>query len=84
MLARPAEQIAEIVGQAANDATDHVTFVAGEDAKTTHALRLAIGIDAFRTRVRRMFPGARLPIERSLSSLRAIPLDEAHLACTLQ
>ncbi len=52
-----AEQIAEIVWQAANDTTDHVTFVAGEDAKATYAQRLAVGIDAFRAGVRRMFLG---------------------------
>jgi NAD(P)-dependent dehydrogenase (short-subunit alcohol dehydrogenase family) len=53
-----AEQIAEIVWKAANDATDHVTFVAGEDAKATYAQRIAVGIDAFRVGVRRMFLGA--------------------------
>jgi len=51
------EQIAEIVWQAANDATDRVTFVAGEDAKATYARRLGVGIEAFRQGVRQMFLG---------------------------
>ena len=51
------EQIAEVVYQAATDETDHVTFVAGEDAKATYAQRLAIGIDPFRAGVREMFLG---------------------------
>jgi NAD(P)-dependent dehydrogenase (short-subunit alcohol dehydrogenase family) len=52
-----AEQIAEVVWQAANDTTDRVTFVAGEDAKATYAQRLAVGVEAFRAGVRRMFLG---------------------------
>ena len=50
-------QIAEVVYTAATDATDHVTFVAGEDAKATYAQRLAVGIDAFQAGVRQMFGG---------------------------
>jgi len=53
-----AEQVAEVVYQAANDETDHVTFVAGEDAKAYYAQRLAVGIDAFRAGVRSLFLGA--------------------------
>jgi len=52
-----AEQIAQVVWDAAHDTTDHVTFVAGEDAKTNYAQRLAIGIDAFRAGIRQMFLG---------------------------
>ena len=51
------EQIAEVVYEAATDTTDHVCFVAGEDAKATYAHRLAVGIDAFRAGVREMFLG---------------------------
>jgi NAD(P)-dependent dehydrogenase (short-subunit alcohol dehydrogenase family) len=51
------EQIAEVVYQAATDLSDHVTFVAGEDAKATYAQRLAVGIDPFRAGVREMFLG---------------------------
>jgi hypothetical protein len=47
MFVRP-EQIAEVVYAAATDQTDHVTFVAGADAKANYAQRLAVGIDAFR------------------------------------
>ena len=53
-----AEQIAEVVYEAATDETDHVTFVAGGDAKATYAQRLAVGIDAFRGGIRSMFLGA--------------------------
>jgi NAD(P)-dependent dehydrogenase (short-subunit alcohol dehydrogenase family) len=53
-----AEQIAEVVFQAGTDESDHVTFVAGEDAKANYAQRLAVGIDAFRAGVRNMFLGA--------------------------
>lgn len=52
-----ADQIAEVVWQAANDTTGRVTFVAGEDAKAAYARRLEFGIDAFREGVRRMFLG---------------------------
>ena len=50
-----AEQIAEVVYQAATDETDRVTFVAGEDAKATYAQRLAVGVEAFRAGIRQMF-----------------------------
>ncbi len=53
-----AEQIAEVVWEAANDETDHVTFVGGADAKATYAQRLEVGIDAFRAGIRQMFLGA--------------------------
>ena len=52
-----AEQIAEVVYEAATDESDRVTFVAGNDAKATYAQRLAVGIDAFRAGIRQMFLG---------------------------
>lgn len=52
-----AEQIAEEVYAAATDETDHVTFVAGADAKGLYAQRLAVGIDAFRAGIRAQFLG---------------------------
>lgn len=52
-----AEQIAEVVYEAATDQTDHVTFVAGADAKANYAQRLAVGIDAFRAGIRAAFMG---------------------------
>ena len=52
-----AEQIAQVVYEAATDETDRVCFVAGEDAKATYAQRLAVGIDNFRAGVRQMFLG---------------------------
>jgi short-subunit dehydrogenase len=52
-----AEQVAEVVYEAALDESDRVTFVAGADAKTSYAQRLAVGIDAFRAGIRQMFLG---------------------------
>ena len=52
-----AEQIAEAVYAAANDTTDRVTFVAGEDAKATYAQRLQVGVEAFRQGIRARFLG---------------------------
>jgi NAD(P)-dependent dehydrogenase (short-subunit alcohol dehydrogenase family) len=52
-----AEQIAEIVWQAAHDTTDRVTFVAGEDAKAAYARRQEVGVDAFRKGIRQTFLG---------------------------
>lgn len=52
-----AEQIAEVVWEAANDETDRVTHVAGADAKANYARRLEVGIDAFRAGIRQMFLG---------------------------
>ncbi len=52
-----AEQVAEVVYEAATDETDRVTFVAGADAKANYAQRLAVGIDAFRAGIRSMFLG---------------------------
>lgn len=52
-----AEQIAEVVYEAATDRTDRVTFVAGADARANYAQRLAIGIDAFRAGIRQAFMG---------------------------
>ncbi len=52
-----AEQIAQVVYQAATDQSDRVTFVAGEDAKATYGQRLAAGVEAFRAGIRQMFLG---------------------------
>ncbi len=52
-----AEQIAEAVYTAATDETDHITHVAGEDAKATYAQRLTVGIDAFRKGIKERFLG---------------------------
>ncbi len=52
-----ADQIAEVVYDAATDTSDRVTFVAGKDAAATYAQRLAVGIDAFRAGVRQTFFG---------------------------
>lgn len=52
-----AEAIAAVVYEAATDGKDQVTYVAGADAKATYAQRLAVGVDAFRQGVARMFLG---------------------------
>ncbi|MBS0362592.1 MAG: SDR family oxidoreductase [Proteobacteria bacterium] len=55
--ASSAEQIAEAVWEAVHDTSDHVSHVAGADAKALYAQRLAVGIDAFRAGVRAQFLG---------------------------
>jgi NAD(P)-dependent dehydrogenase (short-subunit alcohol dehydrogenase family) len=52
-----AEQIAEVVWEAATDESDRVRFVAGEDAKGIYAQRLAAGVEAFRAGIRQTFLG---------------------------
>jgi len=49
------EQIAEIVFEAATDGKDQLRYVAGEDAKTSYAQRLAVGGEAFRKGIKQMF-----------------------------
>lgn len=55
--ASTAEQIAQEVWDAVNDTTDHVTHVAGADAKALYAQRQQVGIDAFRAGIRQQFLG---------------------------
>ncbi len=52
-----AEQIAEVVWEAATDGKDQVSYVAGEDAKQMLAQRLAMGVEAFRKRIGQAFLG---------------------------
>jgi NAD(P)-dependent dehydrogenase (short-subunit alcohol dehydrogenase family) len=52
-----AEQIAQVVYEAATDTSDRVTFVAGEDAKANYGRRLAEGVEAFRAGIRKAFLG---------------------------
>jgi NAD(P)-dependent dehydrogenase (short-subunit alcohol dehydrogenase family) len=52
-----AEQIAEVVYEAATDGKDQVTYVAGADAKAMYAQRLAVGVDAFRRAIGQLFLG---------------------------
>jgi len=49
-----AEQIADVVYSAANDGTDTLRYVCGEDAKHLYAQRLANGDEAFRTGIKQM------------------------------
>jgi NAD(P)-dependent dehydrogenase (short-subunit alcohol dehydrogenase family) len=52
-----AEQIAEVVYEAATDNKDQVTYVAGLDARETYAQRLAIGAETFRHAIAELFLG---------------------------
>jgi len=54
----PAEQIAEVVYEAATDGKDKLRYVAGEDAKGLYAQRLQIGDEAFRKQMEQVFLGA--------------------------
>lgn len=53
----PAEQIAEVVYEAATDGKDQLRYVAGEDAKAFYAQRLQIGDEAFRKQMEQMLLG---------------------------
>ncbi|MCW3089786.1 MAG: 3-oxoacyl-(acyl-carrier-protein) reductase [Ferruginibacter sp.] len=44
----PAEQIADVVYEAATDGKDKLRYIAGEDAKALYAQRLKLGDEAFR------------------------------------
>lgn len=52
-----AEQIAEVVWEAATDGKDQVTYVAGNDAKALFAQRLSAGAEAFRRVIGQTFLG---------------------------
>ena len=52
-----AEQIAEVVYEAATDNKDQVTYVAGLDANETYARRLALGAEKFRRAIGELFLG---------------------------
>jgi NAD(P)-dependent dehydrogenase (short-subunit alcohol dehydrogenase family) len=53
----PAEQIAEVVYEAATDGKDQLRYVAGEDARAFYAQRLQIGDEAFRKQMEQMLLG---------------------------
>ena len=52
-----AEQIAEVVYEAATDGKNQLRYVAGEDAKALYAQRLQVGDEAFREGVKSRFLG---------------------------
>lgn len=54
----PAEEIADVVYEAATDGRDKLRYVAGEDAKALYAQRLQIGDEAFRGQMAQNFLGA--------------------------
>jgi NAD(P)-dependent dehydrogenase (short-subunit alcohol dehydrogenase family) len=51
----PAEQIAEVVYEAATDGKDQLRYVAGEDAKAQYAHRNQVGEEAFRKTMEQLF-----------------------------
>ena len=51
----PAEQIADVVYEAATDGKEQLRYVAGEDAKAMHAQRLELGDEAFRKQMAQTF-----------------------------
>ena len=51
------EQIAEVVYEAATDGKDQLRYMAGADAKTTYAMRLQLGEEAFRRAITQQFFG---------------------------
>lgn len=53
-----AEQIAEVVYEAATDGKGKLRYVAGEDAKALYAQRLQLGDEAFRKQMEQMFFGS--------------------------
>lgn len=52
-----AEQIAEVVFEAATDGKDQLRYIAGQDAKASYAQRKALGDEAFRKAVDQAFFG---------------------------
>lgn len=56
-MASTAEQIAEVVFEAATDNKDQVRYLAGEDAKAMYARRLEIGNEEFRKEIRKQISG---------------------------
>lgn len=52
-----AEQIAEVVYEAATDDRDQISYLAGTDAKETYAQRLALGAEKFRRVIAQLFLG---------------------------
>jgi len=55
--ASTAEQIAEVVYEAATDGKDQVRYVAGADANMMYARRLEVGNEEFRKEIRKQFVG---------------------------
>jgi NAD(P)-dependent dehydrogenase (short-subunit alcohol dehydrogenase family) len=55
--ASSAEQIADVVYEAATDGKDQIRYVAGEDAKAMYAHRLEVGNEEFRKEIRKQILG---------------------------
>lgn len=52
-----AEEVAEVVYEAATDGKDQLRYLAGEDSKTMYARRLVIGTEDFRKEIKQQFLG---------------------------
>jgi NAD(P)-dependent dehydrogenase (short-subunit alcohol dehydrogenase family) len=55
------EQVAEVVYEAATDGKGQLRYVAGADAKSTYAMRLQVGDEAFRKAMTQQFFGVTAP-----------------------
>jgi NAD(P)-dependent dehydrogenase (short-subunit alcohol dehydrogenase family) len=54
-LSMPAEQLAEVVYEAATDGKDQIRYFAGEDSKAMYARRMELGAEDFRKEIRQQF-----------------------------
>ena len=54
-LSMPAEQLAEVVYEAATDGKDHIRYFAGEDSKAMYTRRMELGAEDFRKEIRQQF-----------------------------
>lgn len=54
-LSMPAEQLAEVVYEAATDGKDQIRYFAGEDSKAMYTRRMELGAEDFRKEIRQQF-----------------------------
>jgi NAD(P)-dependent dehydrogenase (short-subunit alcohol dehydrogenase family) len=54
-LSMPAEQLAQVVYEAATDGKDQIRYFAGEDSKAMYARRMELGAEDFRKEIRQQF-----------------------------
>lgn len=54
-LAIPAEQLAQVVYEAATDGKDQIRYLVGEDSKAMYARRMELGPEEFRKEIRQQF-----------------------------
>jgi short-subunit dehydrogenase len=54
-LSMPAEQLAQVVYEAATDGKDQIRYFAGDDSKAMYARRMELGAEDFRKEIRQQF-----------------------------